>query len=184
MAVGCLKSMLERKRLLAKLLKRANSRPQYVDHFEGDPGHLISHCGQMGIEGLVSKRVDSRYVGGRSDLWVKTKCNKTAQFVIGGFMRPKGSRIGVESLLVGVRQNGDLIYLGAVKVGLSNALLQKWGKRLTELEQAECPFVNLTRRSAPKRSVWLRPDLAAQVRYLAVTESGSLRHASLLAIEN
>jgi bifunctional non-homologous end joining protein LigD len=179
------KSLLDRKQHLARLLKlNKNSRLQYVDHFQGDPEQLLCHCDERGIEGLVSKRVGSRYVSGRSDLWVKTKCNKTERFVIGGFTRPKGSKIGVESVLIGARRGTDLVYVGSLKIGLSNAMLQRWGKRLKELQQEGCSFANLTRRSAPKRSVWLRPQLAARVRYLEVTESGSLRHAALLAIES
>ena len=178
--------LVERKRQLAKLLKRANNpRLQYADHFQGDPEQLLCHCGEMGIEGLVSKLVHSKYVSGRSDRWVKTKCNKTARFVIGGLTRPKGSKIEVESLLVGERMpDGQLVYVGAVKAGLSSKLLEKWGKRLTELMQTDCPFTNLTQRSSPKRSVWLRPELIAKVRYLEQTEGGSLRHAVLLKIED
>jgi bifunctional non-homologous end joining protein LigD len=179
------KPLLDRKQLLAELLGRSkSSRLQYVDHFQGDPRQLLCHCDQMGIEGLVSKRVDSQYVAGRSDYWLKTKCNKTGQFVIGGFTRPKGSKIELESLLVGERQpNGDLIYVGSVKVGLSSKLLEKWGARLEELGHAACPFTHLTLRSAPKRSVWVRPELLTTVRYLERTQNRSLRHAALLKIE-
>lgn len=179
------KPLIERKQLLGELLSRSkNTRLQYVDHFQGDPEQLFSHCGQMGMEGLVSKRADSRYLGGRSELWVKTKCNKSGQFIIGGLTRPKGSKIGIESLLVGERQkDGELIYFGAVKIGLSSKLLTTWSKRLTALEHAACPFANITSRSGPNRAVWLRPELVATVRYLEVTESGHLRHAALLKIE-
>lgn len=177
-------ALLERKRLLARMLKQAKtSRLQYVDHFQGDPEQLFSRCAHMGIEGLVSKRVESRYVSGKSDLWVKSKCTKEGRFIIGGLTRPKGSKIGVESLLVGQRQGGDLNFVGAVKNGISNALLHKWGKQLKQLERDDCPFTNLTPRSVPKRSVWLRPELQARVRYLEVTQGGHLRHASLLQIE-
>lgn len=175
--------LIERKMLLAKLLKRVkSSRLQYVEHFVGDGSLFYSQCQQMGLEGIVSKLSDSKYVSGRSELWLKTKCDQVQDFVIGGLERPKGSQIGVDSFLLGeVQEAGELVYVGSVSAGISTALLRKWGKTLTELEQLNCPFSKASTLGS-KRAVWLRPELRARVRYLEVTDDGKLRHASLLGI--
>jgi bifunctional non-homologous end joining protein LigD len=63
----------ERKRLLAKLLRKANPSLQLMEHIEAEGAIVFNHACKLGAEGIVSKRVGSRYVAGRTDKWVKTK---------------------------------------------------------------------------------------------------------------
>jgi ATP-dependent DNA ligase len=66
--------LLERKRRLKKLLgRRGKGGLQYVDHLKGDAAEIFDHACRLGLEGIVSKRVDSAYQAGRSKAWLKIK---------------------------------------------------------------------------------------------------------------
>ncbi|CAN7311696.1 non-homologous end-joining DNA ligase [Phenylobacterium sp. LjRoot164] len=138
----------------------------------GGPAILASAC-KMGLEGIVSKRLDAPYGAGRSDTWVKAKCRPSQEVVIGGWKQEPGRAF--KGLLVGVYDRGRLTYAGSIKTGFSadTGML----KRLRALETEASPFAA----GAPRKTSeihWVRPELVAAAEIAEWTDSGKLRQAS------
>ena len=90
-----------RKQVLRELLKRARvpARIHYVEHFTQSGAQMLRSACRMGLEGIISKRLDAPYASGRGDLWAKAKCRGGQEVVIGGWW---GDANKLRSLLVGV----------------------------------------------------------------------------------
>ncbi len=74
-----------------------------------------------GGRALIAKRADSRYTSARSKDWLKFKCERGQELVIGGYTPPKGSRKVLGALLVGYFADGELRYAGKVGTGFDQA---------------------------------------------------------------
>jgi bifunctional non-homologous end joining protein LigD len=168
----------ERKRVLAKLLaKKAQPAISFSEHIEGDGPAFLKQVCKMRLEGIISKRRDRPYQAGRGYDWLKVKCVRTDEFVIGGYTDPTGSRAGFGALLVGYHnRRGELVYAGKVGTGFSERTLRSLLDRLKPLTRAESPFANLKRAGA--KSHWVKPSLVAQVVFGDWTNDGRLRHPS------
>ena len=169
---------LERRRaLLAGLpLRPPLQRVASLD----DPRPWERACRQ-GWEGVIAKRRDSVYEHRRSPHWLKMKCEQTADFVVGGFTDPQGSRVGLGALLVGHNQGADLVFAGRVGTGFDTRLLLDLRARLDVLEIAESPFTKAT--GLPRlRAHWVRPDIVVHVAFIEWTVHGKLRHPRLLGV--
>ena len=169
-------ALAARKGVLTDLLAHAPSaRLRLVDHFEVGGSTLLESACRMGLEGVVSKRLEAPYRSGRGETWLKSKCRPGQEVVIGGWKQaPQGPFRG---LLAGVYDRaGRLVYAGSVKGGFAGAggLLA----RLQALETAERPF----RAGDPPRKTsdihWVRPELVAAVDIAEWTGGGKLRQAS------
>ncbi len=171
-------SLQDRKELLRRLFARIprGGRLLFSDHVAGDGPALLEQACAMGLEGVVSKAARGRYhTGERGGEWLKTKCRRDQEFVVGGYTAPGGGRVGFGALLVGAYQDGVLRYVGKVGTGFDEALLRRLSGRLRELEVDEPPFeAGLAR--APKDAHWVRPVLVAQVAFMEWTWEGGLRH--------
>src|SRR5262249_6376759 len=140
-------------------------------------GVLREAC-HMGLEGIVSKRRDLPYEAGRNRNWLKTKCVKRQEFVIGGFTDPEGSRVGIGALLVGVNQGGHLRFAGKVGTGFSSDLLTEIHRRLKARERKESPFSPKPAGWLGRNAHWVTPELVAEVEFTEWTEDGKIRHPS------
>jgi bifunctional non-homologous end joining protein LigD len=96
--------------------------------------------------------------------------------VIGGYTDPEGSRLGIGALLVGVHENGRLVYAGKVGTGFDQKTLSALTKRLASLEQKACPFA--THPTGIGRPHWVTPELVAEVSFSEWTDDGRMRHPS------
>jgi bifunctional non-homologous end joining protein LigD len=171
----------ERKAILARLVGEepaADAVIRYSTHFEGDGGEVLLAACRMGLEGIVSKRRDLSYEPGRSRNWLKTKCIRRQEFVIGGFTDPEGSRAGIGALLVGVNDSGDLRFAGKVGTGFTADVLTDLRRRLKPLEQQECPFSPRPAGWPGRYAHWVRPELVAEVAFTEWTDDGKIRHPS------
>ncbi|MCC2642366.1 MAG: ykoU [Nitrospira sp.] len=173
--------LIERKRLLASLLESGGSSGliRYSDHITGQGETAFAEACRNGMEGLIAKRTDASYVAGRNRNWVKVKCGRRQEFVIGGFTEPSGARVAFGALLLGVYDGeGRLRYAGRTGTGFTDRSLKELHKRLTALEQQQSPFVDqLT--GADRRGVhWVAPKLVAEVAFAEWTNEGQLRQAS------
>ena len=136
-------ALKERKRLLAQLLDQPKHSPaiRFNDHISGDGEQVFSIACHHGLEGIVAKRTDSRYIEKRTADWVKVKCMKRQEFVIGGWTRPGGDRESLGALLVGYYRNAsELVYAGRVGTGFTQQSLGDLHKMLEPLEQKRSPF--------------------------------------------
>jgi len=168
--------LVERRAALEAILKKAKSeRVRFSGEFGDKPEELVVAACRIGLEGVIGKRRDSRYVSRRSPEWIKLKCGLRQEFVIGGFTDPKGSRKGVGSLLLGYYdREGKLRYAGNVGSGFNHASLMDISERLEALRTEESPFPP---RAVPGRQHhWVKPTLVAEVSFSEWTNTGSVRH--------
>jgi DNA ligase D-like protein (predicted ligase) len=126
-----------------------------------------------GWEGVIAKRAAAPYVSGRSKDWLKFKCVRDQELVIGGFTEPQGSRAGFGALLVGYYDGAKLRYAGKVGTGYNSALLKDLRAQLDKLEQDASPFADRVRE---KGSHWVKPRIVAQIGFTEWTRDGKLRH--------
>jgi bifunctional non-homologous end joining protein LigD len=126
-----------------------------------------------GWEGLIAKHAGSTYRSGRSTEWLKFKCVKDQEFVVGGFTEPSGSRAGFGALLVGYQGDDGLQYAGKVGTGYDDETLRALRRRMDGLRRDESPFVG---RVDEQDAEWVRPELVAQVGFTEWTRDGKLRH--------
>ncbi|HUH92525.1 MAG TPA: non-homologous end-joining DNA ligase [Casimicrobiaceae bacterium] len=127
-----------------------------------------------GFEGVVAKRKDSRYEPGkRSGAWLKVKPTTTADFVVGGYTRGKGSREPLGALLVGYWDKEKLHYASHVGSGFDEASLADAKARLEPLRRSTRPFVERPELNAP--TTWVEPKLVAEVEFHSWTGDGALR---------
>jgi bifunctional non-homologous end joining protein LigD len=172
--------LLLRKQFLEANLPARLKGVVYSKHVTGKgPAYFEEAC-KLGLEGIISKRVDRPYYMGRSDDWLKVKCIKREEFVIGGFTDPAGSRVGFGSLLVGYYdRRHQLTYAGRVGTGFNTRALRELAQKLEKIEQAKSPFHDLTTRTAEARHAhWVRPQFVGQVEFTDWTADGRLRHPS------
>jgi bifunctional non-homologous end joining protein LigD len=127
-----------------------------------------------GFEGVIGKRRNSRYEPGkRSGAWLKVKPTRSGDFVIGGYTRGNGARAPLGSLLIGYWDHGKLRFASHVGSGFDDRTLKQVKRRLDELETRTCPFAEKPVLNAP--TTWVKPELVAEVNYLAWTEDDHLR---------
>ncbi|MEJ2870720.1 non-homologous end-joining DNA ligase [Actinomycetospora sp. OC33-EN08] len=140
---------------------------------DGDPLRLRDDACADGWEGLIAKRLDAPYAEGRNHDWLKLKCVRDQEFVIGGWTDPAGSRSVLGALLVGYYQGGELRYAGKVGTGFDDAALRLLRSRLDPLATDTDPFADAPRERG-RHSV--RPELVCQVGFGEWTSDGRLRH--------
>jgi bifunctional non-homologous end joining protein LigD len=172
-------TLAQRKELLAELLSHRGvpAAIRLSEHVEGKGPAFFKEACQRGLEGIISKRKDGLIRPGRGTDWLKVKCVKKEEFVIGGYTDPNGEREGFGALLVGYfDQGGKLTYSGRVGTGFDRKLLQSLKKSLASDEQNNSPFANFHDRS--RSTHWVRPHYVAQVEFGSWTSDGILRHAS------
>jgi bifunctional non-homologous end joining protein LigD len=148
----------------------------------GDPVELLRRACDLGWEGLVAKRADSRYRSGRSPDWRKLKCTARQDLVVGGWTDSSGSRSGLGALMVGYYDDeGKLQYAGRVGSGFDERELVALRGRLTALATEQAPFAEP---ETVKGAHWVKPHLVAEVEFSEWTPEGKLRHPRYLGLRS
>lgn len=139
--------------------------------------HILDSARELGLEGVMAKRADSRYVSGqRTHTWIKLKIERTQEVVVGGWRPGRGDRSNtVGSLLVGIPEGRKLRYVGRVGSGFSMRELEELRKRLEGLAQKSLPFDDVPSADAADAR-WVKPVLVGEVTFGEWTGSGKLRH--------
>lgn len=171
------KPLAERKRLLASVLKPGGA-VRLSDHFTGDPGPLLEAARENGLEGVIAKRMRSLYEGKRSSSWVKVKIVNRQEFVICGYT--EGEREHFSSLVLGMYQEGKLVYVGCVGTGFDSKLIKTIAGLLAPLETSRRPFSTDPKIDRAVR--WVRPELVCKVRFANWTEDQRLRAPVFLGL--
>jgi bifunctional non-homologous end joining protein LigD len=129
------------------------------------------------MEGVVAKRLDSRYAPGvRTDSWRKIKNVRTQEAVVAGYKPGKGNRTGqVGSLLIGVNDASGLVYAGHVGTGFTDETLRLLGDKLRPLRRADSPFDGPVPPEHARPAVWVEPRLVVQVAFDRWTQAGRMR---------
>jgi DNA ligase D-like protein (predicted ligase) len=162
----------ERKQRLRRAV-RFGGRVRHTPHRVGDGDALLADACRRGWEGLIAKRADSPYLATRSKHWLKLKCSRAQELVIGGWTAPKGSRQRLGAILVGYWEDGALRYAGKVGTGFDAAALARLGDELERRERPSPPFAP---DDLPRAARWAEPELVAQIAFTEWTRDGRLRH--------
>ena len=186
--------LIERRKLLEKLLKKAPDTIRFSEELQGTKEQLLQVAQKFGLEGLTAKRPDSVYESGRrSSAWLKIKLTHEQEVVIGGYTLPEGSRKYFGALLLGYNGSGGLLYAGRVGTGFSEAALETLYGGFQQIIRATCPFINLPEKTrgrwglgitpaVMKRCQWLEPILVCQIKFTEWTSDNQLRQPVFLGL--
>ncbi|GGK53968.1 DNA ligase D [Salinarimonas ramus] len=172
--------LAERKRLLALLLDDApaGGAVRLSEHIPGNGEAMKRHACRIGLEGIVSKRADRPYRSGRGEDWRKTKCSARQEFVIAGYVPATNRRKAVGSLVLGVYEGTDLVHVGRVGTGFTEADAKALHDAIEAVHADAPPFAAPLPRAAAAKVRWARPALVAEIELRGWTADGLLRHAS------
>ena len=148
---------------------------------EGDGRAMLDAAADLGIEGIVAKRIDSPYLPGiRSDAWRKVRVGRRQEFVVGGWTPGKGSRThDIGALLLGYHDKNALRYAGLVGTGFSRQTQQMLLSRLRSMTRSGSPFAD----AVPRRdATFVDPEIVVEVKFTEWTPDGVLRHPSYLGL--
>ncbi|HEY8206946.1 MAG TPA: DNA ligase D [Myxococcaceae bacterium] len=166
--------LLERKAALRSLLPaEPASILRFSDHVEERGEDFFEQVAKLDLEGVMAKKADAPYEGGRTSTWLKVTVEHHADLAIIGFSPPEGSRLGFGALHLGAYEDDQLVYVGRVGSGFTDKDLQEFLPvvDVDRLSGPPCPLPPLT----PRGSTWVRPRLVCEVKYKLVTDDGQLR---------
>ena len=150
----------ERKRRLQDLIEKlpaaAASVLNYVEPLHQDGATVYASVCRLGLEGIVSKRIDAPYRAGRSDAWRKTRCARSETFAVVGFS--ENSRGRLDGLYLARGEDGGLVYAGSVEKGFGAGDLRELEARLRPLIIRQSPAVAVRKLSSDAQH---RPPTAA-----------------------
>jgi bifunctional non-homologous end joining protein LigD len=175
--------LVERKQVLRRLLESAPETLRFSDHVRGQGPEFFEQAREAGLEGVVSKRADAPYRGGRGGDWRKAKCRLSQEMVIGGWTLPSDGRNSIGALHVGFHEDGQLVYAGKVGSGFSERMLTDLLHRLEARKRDTCPFVSVPA-EMQRGARWVEPDLVAQVEFSQWTDEGRMRQPVFLGLRD
>jgi bifunctional non-homologous end joining protein LigD len=180
----------ERKALLLEAFPKLGP-VRTLDHIEREGERFLEQVTALGLEGMIAKRADARYRGGRTDAWLKIKAEQTGDFVIVGFTAPKRSRGHFGALQLADMVGGTLTYAGRAGTGFDEAALSQLKAMLDPIVRNDPPCAGPS--FAPgvpplgssvipdaKTTTWVEPLHVCEVRYREWTPDGLLRHPAFL----
>jgi DNA ligase D-like protein (predicted ligase) len=178
--------LIERKQRLHPLFAQAAPGLHFTDHVVGNGPGVRKHACEMGLEGVISKRLEQPYMPGNRGLWLKSKCLNREEFVVVGWTDSGGSRSHFGALLLGYHtDDGRLHYAGRAGTGFNERELARLAGVLKPLETPRMPLDKPppceNRFGSPlelSRVHWVRPEVVVEVTYLTWTEGGLLRAVS------
>ena len=172
--------LIERKALLQRLLAHAPSHLGFSSHTVGHGDDVFAMAMEQKLEGIIAKRVDGGYHGGRGDDWQKIKRLESDEFAVVGYTAAKGSRLAFGSLLL-ARPNGDgsWTYVGRVGTGFTDAMLRELGDTLAS-GGTKKPGVRIGNIDPMLRgALWVTPEVVAEVYFRGIGNKKLLRQPSL-----
>lgn len=171
----------ERKKLLRQIVGRKQGKIRFSDHVEKTGIKFFDAAIDRGLEGIIGKDGASAYKEGkRTGAWVKIKTRQRQEAIIGGFTAPRGRRVEIGALVLGVHEGPDLVYIGHTGGGLDDAALADLRQRLEPLVRDTCPFKKAPKTNAPVR--WVEPQLVCEVEFQEWTEDGRMRQPIFIGL--
>jgi bifunctional non-homologous end joining protein LigD len=173
-------ALSDRKDLLQNIVSglASDSLVRFSEHLAVDGPTMLAHACRMGLEGIVSKRIDLGYRTGRNDSWLKAKCQKSQEFVILGYVRSTAASGAVGSLVLGYYDRGKLVYAGRVGTGWSLSTASALYGELNRIKAAKPVLRAPLPAGAEKGIVWAEPRLVCVVEFRAWTDDGIILQAS------
>lgn len=163
-----------RKRLVRQIGRRTSDVIRLTESIEGNGEKMLALARKQGWEGVIAKKIDSRYEPGtRSRSWLKLKIEFRQEFVVGGFTEPRNSRQHIGALLLGYYDQGRFIYVGHTGGGFTGAGLSEMHARLAPLERETSPFEETPKTN--ETAHWVDPEVVVEVKFSEWTADGRLR---------
>jgi bifunctional non-homologous end joining protein LigD len=173
--------LVERRKRLEQLLDRRNRTIRLSEAFD-DGEALLAAAKQQQLEGVLAKRLDSRYLPGkRTRDWLKLKTHHEQEFIIAGYTKGTGRRASsFGALVLGYYAGGEFVYAGNVGTGFDGKEIEKLLERLRPLKRADPPFREVPKMPKVRKSdvIWVEPKAVAQVEFAEWTHDGRLRAPS------
>lgn len=171
--------LIERKKILQSVLAESQTLEtlRMSEHLTGDAQQIFHKACELGTEGIISKLADGMYSTGRGGSWLKSKCYQEQELVVGGFTLPTNGIRGVGALVLGYYRDGKLIYAGRTGTGFTQKTHKMLRDKLEKLRSAKNPFSEIPR-DALRGSIWVKPELVAQVSFSTWTADNLVRQAS------
>jgi bifunctional non-homologous end joining protein LigD len=173
--------LVERRKLLEGLLDRRNKTVRLSDTFD-DGQALFEAAKQQQLEGIMAKRLDSRYLPSkRTRDWLKIKTHSEQEFVVAGYTKGTGRRASsFGSLVLGYYVGNELVYAGNVGTGFNSKEIEKLLDKLRPLQHDTPPFREVPKMPKVRKSdvVWVEPQLVVEVEFAEWTHDGRLRAPS------
>lgn len=183
---------LAERRIILKEIIPQNSLIRMSENFEANGIEFFEAAKKMGLEGIMAKKADSTYSpGNRSKHWLKIKANKSQEMVIGGYTKNKDSSKSFSSLLLGVYEDGKLVYKGKAGTGFSDQLQKELLEQFEPFQIKSSPFSELPDINKPSRfqsksiqatAIWMKPELVCEVSFTEMTKEGVMRHPAFKAM--
>lgn len=170
--------LVERKEALESLMRDAPNNLIYSRHVRGNGKECFAAACEAGMEGIVGKKAGSAYSGTRNGDWIKLKCDKRQEFVIGGYTLSDKRASGISSLLLGAYSDGGLVYAGRAGTGLAEDDMKELRVKFEGRTKADSPFAVPPKPKPGESITWLEPDLVAEIKFAEWTEDRRLRQAS------
>jgi bifunctional non-homologous end joining protein LigD len=173
--------LVERRKRLEQLLDRRNKTVRLSETFE-DGQALLQAAKQQGLEGVIAKRLDSKYAPGRRTRdWLKIKTHHEQEFVVAGYTKGTGRRASsFGSLVLGYYAGGELVYAGNVGTGFDSKAIEKLLDKLRPLRRSDPPFREVPKMPKVRKGdvIWVEPKLVVQIEFAEWTHDGRLRAPS------
>ena len=169
--------LIERKMLLRDLLQSSEDRIRFSDHIEGKGEEMFSQACKHHAEGVVSKLKQTPYQSGRNNSWVKAKCSRQQEFVVGGFTLPSNGGHGLGALLLGYYDHGKLLYAGRTGTGFTQKTQQLLRKKLEAIKVPKMAYADVPREGRAG-ATWVKPELVAEVAFATWTNDNVVRQAA------
>ena len=175
-------TLLERKKRLKNILPR-HKLIAFSRHRNKSGTKFFKEAERKGLEGIMAKRADSKYLSGdRTDNWLKIKTSKRQEVVIAGFTAPRRTRPFFGALALAVREKSAWRYIGHVGTGFSHKILEELHGKLIKLKATRSPFPAKVKDEAV--TTWVKPSLVAEVKFTEWTSSGEMRHPVYLGLRS
>lgn len=152
----------------------------YSDHEFTNGVNFFEKTKKYGVEGMVAKKIESPYAMGRTREWLKVKSHLRQEMVIGGFTESIDTGRKFRSLLVGVYQGKELIFVGHVGGGFAHALHEEVYAKLKKIIVKQSPFANKFKANATP--TFVKPILVCEVSFAEWTSDNSIRQPIFMGL--
>lgn len=175
--------LAERKKRLQRLLgKGGRAGPIfYADHLEASGARMLRELCGKGFEGIIAKRGDAPYRSGRGRDWLKVKCGHEQEFVIAGWS-PSTRNRPFSSLVLALRDGGELRYAGRVGAGFGDSELVELAARFAKLKRKTPAISGEIPPSIRRKIRWMEPELVAEIAFAGFTRDGLVRQGRFLGL--
>ena len=172
-----------RARLVKRVGKRVSEQLRITESVQGDGKKMLEEARRQGWEGIIAKRIDSRYEpGNRSRNWLKLKIEFRQEFVVGGYTEPRNSREHIGALLLGYFDHGRFIYVGHTGGGFTRQGLEEMYRRLKPLQRKTSPFEEMPKTN--ETAHWVKPEVVVEVKFNEWTADRRLRQPIFLGVRD